>query len=74
MVVGSVAERREVEARAGAAAGSPAMTPARKLLWFDRLSSLWTPVAAFAAALALYMIAVETFPCSYLWLQPALKV
>jgi signal peptidase I len=46
----------------------------KRVRWTERLLSLWAPVTVFGIAFAIYLLIVETSVCTYLWLQPVLKV
>ncbi len=45
----------------------------RALKWLDRFTSLWAPPLLFALAFAAYLVVVELWPCSHLWLRPMLE-
>jgi signal peptidase I len=46
----------------------------KKVRWIERAYSLWAPVTVFGIAFAIYLLIVENSVCTYLWLQPVLKV
>ena len=46
----------------------------KKVRWLERAYSLWAPVTVFGLAFAIYLVIVESSVCTYLWLQPILKV
>lgn len=45
-----------------------------KIRWVERLKSLWAPVTVLALVFLVYLAIVETSVCTYLWLQPVMKV
>ncbi len=44
-----------------------------KWRWHDRLVSLWAPVTVLALVFLAYLLVVESWVCTYLWLQPAMQ-
>jgi signal peptidase I len=46
----------------------------KRVRWIERAFSLWAPVTVFGIAFAIYLVIVENSVCTYLWLQPVLKV
>lgn len=46
----------------------------RRVLWRDRLTSLWAPVTVFGLFFVFYLFLVEFRTSNYLWAQPILKV
>ncbi|MDB5096056.1 MAG: hypothetical protein JWM80_477, partial [Cyanobacteria bacterium RYN_339] len=46
----------------------------KRVRWIERAYSLWAPVTVFGIAFALYLIVVESSVCTYVWLQPLLKI
>ncbi len=44
-----------------------------KWRWHDRLVSLWAPVTVLALVFLVYLTLVESWVCTYLWLQPAMQ-
>lgn len=44
-----------------------------RVRWGDRLTSLWAPVTALALIFLVYLVAVESVVCTYLWLLPLMQ-
>ncbi len=46
----------------------------KQVRWIERAYSLWAPVTVFGVVFAIYLVIVESSVCTYLSLQPVLKV
>jgi signal peptidase I len=44
-----------------------------RVIWHDRLVSLWAPVTVLALVFGVYLIVVESVVCASLWLQPVMQ-